>query len=154
MAFSSHREMASEKKIGCAAILPYFFITERNSSPLHPQLLLIEQKCSARTGKAPAGEGVAPRGGSCQKNPAAPPFPFLNLCRVLGVACCGHAVQMASTTWSPCAPLWANQNECSILTLDVVNATMPLEHSNKGVMRLPWAQIEVEKDGSGCESQC
>ena len=71
MAFSSHREMASEKKLGCAAILPYFFITERNSSPgspLHPQLLLIEQKCSARTGKTPAGEGVAPgAGGSCQK---------------------------------------------------------------------------------------
>ena len=67
------------------------------------------------------------------------------------VVCCGtvtgrhNAVQMASTTWSPCAPLWANQNECSILTIDVANASMPLEHSNKGVTRLPWAQIEVEK---------
>ena len=76
------------------------------------------------------------------------------------VVCCGtvtgrhNAVQMASTTWSPCAPLWANQNECSILTIDVANASMPLEHSNKGVTRLPWAQIEVEKDGSGCVTVC
>ena len=101
---------------------------------------------------------AASRRKGCPPNSGRAAFPFfLSICRVLGVRGCvlwHNAVQMASTTWSPCAPLWANQNECSILTIDVANASMPLEHSNKGVTRLPWAQIEVEKDGSGCVSQC
>jgi len=159
MAFWSRLETASEKNWAAPPSCPTFLMKliteERNSSrSATPHSAVFEILNNLKVVRPPPqrrAKKTRARGPGAGKG--APTFPvalhfhsFYMPCAWGCVQpCCGHAVQMASTTWSPCVPLWANQNECTILTIDVVNASMPLEHSNKGVTRLPWAQIEVEK---------